>query len=177
LLAVGRQYLFPPEFRIGRVRHAELLDAFAEVARLLASLDRSRDIEWQQKPPEPRPEAQVGEKREPIEVSFVLCLCNDLFRLRRNAGVLAKDGPETKEIRSIKRAIERLDEMLKGRGIEYFDLTGRRWDFRDVDFEPKGLPAPVPGLTEKRIAACECPLVKINGKIVQRAQGIVEVPA
>lgn len=177
LLAVGRQYLFAPEFRIGRIRHAELLDAFTEMAQLLACLDRSRDIERPQKPLEPGPEAQAGEKREQIEVSFVLGLCNDLFRLRRNAGLLAKDGPETKEVRSIKRAMERLDDMLKQRGIEYVDVTGRLWDYRDVDFEPKGQPVPVAGLTHKRIAACECPLVRIEGRIVQRAQGIVEVPA
>ncbi len=177
LLARGRQYLFPPEFRIGRIRHAELLDAFAEMARLIASLGQSPGIEPRQKSLEPKQEAEGGEKRGQIELSFVLSLCNDLFRLRRNADLLAKEGPETKEIRSIKRAVERLDDMLKQRGIEYLDITGRLWDYRDVDFEPKGQGVPVVGLTHKRIAACECPLVRIDGRIVQRAQGIVEVPA
>lgn len=177
LFAMGRQYLFPREFRIGRVRHAELMDAFAEMARLITSLGQDTHAEPQQKSPEQKQKVDDEKRQRSIEVPFVLGLCNDLFRLRRNALLLAKDRAEAKEVRIILRAIERLDDMLKQRGIEYFDVTGRGWDFRDVDFEPKGPPIPVAGLTQKRIAACECPLVKIDGKIVQRAQGIVEVPA
>jgi hypothetical protein len=177
MVARVRQHLYPPEFRIPPVDGDDLADALSEITSAVARLaqeeatpqhaDRSAAPQGDSKP----------DKRGEMETAFVVSLCNDLFRLRRNAETLAKSGSETKEVRSIGRAIERLDDMLKQRGIEYHDMTGKPWDARDVDFEPKGQPVPVPGISRKRIAACECPLVKIGGRMVQRAQGIVEVPA
>lgn len=163
-----RQYLFPREFRIAPGRAADLTEE--SLAGIAAAIDA-----WKQPPPTP-PDTPAG-KADGLETAFVLGMCNDLFRIRRNAGIIVKAGAETKEIRSIRRAIEHLDDALLQRGVEYLDLTGKCWDPRDINFEPKGQPVPVTGLAQNRIAACECPLVRIKGKMVQRAQGIIEVPA
>jgi hypothetical protein len=176
-----RQKLFPPEFRITAGSGSSVEAILTEMA---AAMDLAPEITTAipvvPAPAVVEPSAQVAEvktEQDGVDPAFVRALCNDLFRLRRNAGLIASDGTETKEIRSIKRAVERLDDMLKQRGIEYFDMTGKQWDARDVDFEPKGQPVLVSGLLHKRIAACECPMVKVKGKLIQRAQGIVEVPA
>ncbi len=104
-------------------------------------------------------------------------LCNEIFRLRLNEEKMRKEGGDSKALRGINRAREGMELLLHKQGIEFFDLTGRKWDARDNDFEPVGQPEEVAGLEAKRIGRCDRPLVKISGKIVQRAKGTVQRPA
>lgn len=104
-------------------------------------------------------------------------LCNEVFRLHRSSEQMAKEGKDSKELRGIQRARESIEMILNQHGVQYFDLTGRPWDDRDNDFEPVGQPEDVPGLQAKKISRCERPLVKVNGKLVQRARGTIQRPA
>jgi hypothetical protein len=162
VVAQGVQWLFPREFRIDPGSGGDLEAAIREIAAALRVLSAL-----------PPPGA---EKKPEVETGFIIALCNDLYRIRRNNRLLAQGGADNKEIRTIGRAIERLDRVLRDKEIEYFDLEGRQWDDRHLDFDFLPPPEEVAGLMFKRIGPCECPLVKIHGKIVQRARGILQVP-
>ena len=147
------------------VKTAEALRA-AEAARAAA------------KPAEAPPAAPPPAKAPAgITERFAISLCNDVFRLRRNAEVLAGKRGDCKELRSIASAMTNVDALLAENGIKYYDLTGKDFDERSEDFDPVGQPEEVPGLDRKIICVCERPLVLLNGKLIQRARGIVQKPA
>jgi hypothetical protein len=177
-----RQWTFPPEFRIS-------VDCQADAAELLVAAvkDALAAAQAAAAPPAPAPAGDrtppasgtspVGKPGAAIDADFAASICNDIFRLRRNVQQMAGEGGETKELRSIRRAVENVDALLKGHGIQYFDLTGKDFDERSEDFEPMGQAQEVRGLDRKLIAACERPVVVLNGKLVQRARGVVQKPA
>lgn len=171
-----RQWSFPPEFRIDTgdgLDPGELLVRAVGAAILAAEKTPSPAPP----PPRPPPTTPAGPVATGgIEMEFACSLCGDLFRLRRNVAQVVAEGKETKEIRSIQRALERVDSLLSAKGVEYIDLTGRAWTDRDLDFDPMGQPEIDPTLDVKRIAVCERPLVKMGGKIVQRAKGTIKKP-
>lgn len=174
------QARFPGEIRITDVAPVDLEEALGELAAsLLAGAKPAPPAVPAADPARTAaaPPAPSAPSAEVLDVAFAVSLCNDLSRMKRNAGTLSQAGSETKEVRGIRRAVERLEDALRQRGIEYFEKAGTRFDPRDVEFEPRGQPVVVPGLAQSRIGPCECPVVKLNGKIIQRAQGLVEVPA
>ncbi|HNQ87731.1 MAG TPA: hypothetical protein PKM73_03750 [Verrucomicrobiota bacterium] len=171
---------FPEEIRISEVAPVDLEEVLGELAADILAMGKpapANPVAAESAAPAPVPTASAAPAAGALEVGFVVALCNDLSRVKRNATMLSQAGTETKEIRGIRRAVERLDDALRGRGVEYFEKTGTRFDPRDIEFDPKGQPVVVPGLAQSRIGPCECPVVKLDGKIIQRAQGLVEVPA
>ena len=111
-----------------------------------------------------------------FDPKFACVLCNDVFRLQRNVAQLSREGRQRKELRSIERVVRNVHASLKENGVEYIDLTGKPFDERSEDFEPLGQPEEVPGLDRAYIAACERPVVLVNGELVQRARGVVKRP-
>jgi len=171
-----RQSLYPAEFRIPVGEPIALADALPEI---ISELVKHRSANAPTAPDHPKEVQLVRSDARATEIpaSFIRPLCNELFRLQRTARSMSQDEKGRKEYQGMTGAIERLDETLKEEGIEFFDLTGRPWDARDIDFEPKGDPIPVRGLLQSRIGICEIPAVKLRGRIIQRAKGIVEVPS
>ena len=168
------------EFQVVPVKNYGWLKAMADLLVCLIALLVTKAI----------PPAKINEPEKVIELEkppikpiievdkpLFLTLCNNLFRLRSNVQVIIKGGGETKEVRNVNRALTRIEEDLKDRGFEYFDKTGKPFYADDQEFEPKGQPIPVAGINLSRIGPCELPVVKLRGEIIQRAQGLVEVPA
>ena len=109
--------------------------------------------------------------------ALVIELCNELFRVARGADQLQAQGRDSKELRSIRRALTNIGTALEEQQICWVDPTGQEYDEGRVDFEPIAEAAPVPGLQCRRISLCERPAVLIRGKLVQSARGLVERPA
>jgi len=157
--ATIRQLMFGREIRIDFVS-AERLENFV-LARENYLSQRVKELASS---PAPKPDAIVG-------------LCNDLFRLRRNAEQQAAEGINSKEVRSSARALEHANNMLKDMGIEYIDLTGEVYDDGRTDFDPIAEPEIAPGLDRMKILRCERPVILLNGKLIQKGRGLVVKPA
>jgi hypothetical protein len=183
-----RQRIYPAAFRINAGPADELADSLALVMSEAFAAVRSRasappgpacaprPIEEALPPPvEPRPPEKSSHGG--VSAAFATELCNYHFRLSRNAGLLKVNGDSDKELRAVGRMLEKIDLLLKDYGIEWLDVTGQRYDDGREDFEPIGTPERVPGLSESRITHCERPAVMIDGKLVQKAKGLVRKPA
>ena len=158
LIARLRQWRFAPEFRIEDGGGGDLARAVATTLRTL------------RRPPE-------APKVKPLSPELAVGLCNELFRLRRNAEQLAAEGKDSKELRSIRRALGSLEDTLKQHGIECLDPTGQDYDPGRLDFEQIGQAEVVPGIERERIGRCERPVVLLDGKLAQKARGLVHRPA
>lgn len=154
-----RQWRFAPEFRIeADGSGADLAHVLAEALRVLR-----RPVE--------------APKVKPLSPELAVGLCNELFRLRRNAEQLAAEGRDSKELRSIRRALSSLEETLKQHGIECLDPTGQDYDPGRLDFEQIGQAEVLPGIERERIGRCERPAVLMDGKLAQKARGLVHRPS
>jgi len=162
-IAAVRQRTFPAAFRIDshdvRAWGEGLAQILAQVTRLQEELSRQP----QTSPPAMEPKTAVG-------------LCNELFQIRRNVVAAEQTKGSCKELRRIQEALGDIDGLLKAVGVEYFDLSGQEWDPGRNDFESLGKAQEVPGLVRHKILLCERPAVRIGGKIVQRAKGVVGRP-
>ena len=181
-----RQLTFPPEFRIEVKPGHWDREAAAAVSRALAfATDVSARLEAQAKrlaeaealARQAGEQAAKGRQPTSLDPKFACAICNDVFRLPKNVAQLVQERGQSKELRSIERIVRNVDAVLKENGVEYIDLTGKPFDERSEDFEPAGQPQAVPGLDRAYVAACERPVVLINGKLVQRARGVVKRPA
>ena len=165
-----RQWTFPASFRIapggGGDWAGALVDAVIEARKAAESVRETA----------PPADAETGASAG-LDPDFLVPLCNDLFRLQRNVCQLQTEGNDSKEVRSIGRALESLEEFLKEHSVECLDLTGQAYDDGRTDFEPIGAPEEVPGLEGKKISVCERPYIAFHGKVIQRARGIVAIPA
>lgn len=182
-----RQMTFPPEFRIETDWNSQwersAATALSQCLKLTGNTThRMRDLqrqldETQSQPGEPQDTAADQKDKGAFDSKFACAICNDIFRLQRNVTQLEHEGGSSKELRSIQRVVRNVDHALKENGIEYIDLTDKPFDERSEDFEPFGKPQEIPGLDRAWIAACERPVVLINGRIVQRARGVLKRPA
>jgi hypothetical protein len=154
-----RQWIFPHQFRIPTGEWATLASAIAEA---LAEI-KGQEV--------------VDELMPSFDPAFAVSLCNQYFRLRRNTESLAAGGKETREVRALKGALTKIAELFEEHQIEYRDLTGQTYDDTRIDFEPIGDPERVAGLTKRKISQCENPAVLVRGKLVQKARGVVAIPA
>lgn len=170
LWSAVRQKTFPRPFRI----EAGAAEDWAE--SLAAALAGAKTAAREPSPAVSEPSAAPTGPPALAE-DFVRALCDHQFRLRRNAAQLAAEGANSKELRSIRRALEGIDELLAEHGIECRDLTGEDYDFLRLDFEQIGQAETIPGLAGMKIWRCERPAVLVDGKLVQCARGIVARPA
>lgn len=167
-----RQWLFPPEFRISVAGTGDAAATLADLlVRAMAALE---DVQAQARSASLR-DAQPAAPS--IPPNLALALANYYFRLSRNAERLGVEGGESKELRSIRRVLEDLTDALREHGVECIDLTGQDYDPGRVDFEQLGVPEVQAGLARDRIGRCERPAVLLNGKLLQKAKGIVARPA
>lgn len=173
-----RQWRFPAEFRI---RPTDPQDPSLALAMALAA---TADAEAAARRESAALAAEVAALHEKaaaagpsIPSTLAVALSNECFRLRRNADQLPSDERESKEVRSIRKALESITEAMRGQGIEYVDLTGQDYVSGRVDFEQIGAQEPQGGLTREQISRCERPAVLLNGKLLQKARGLVVYPA
>ena len=118
----------------------------------------------------------------PLDEPLAIAICNGCFRIRRNALEMAAAASQSgdndgKKVRSIARALDKMDDFLKESGIEYRDPTGQVYDPGRQDFRSIGEPEAVAGLTVPTIIRLERPVVLLRGKLVQQARGVVGKPA
>lgn len=162
-----RQWRFPRAFRIesnGRLDPAELL------CRLVKDALRAPEPALSRDPPSPAKPASAA-----LGEGFLVSLCNNNFRLRRNVELLEKEGESSKELRSIRRTLDTVEMLLESAGVESIDLTGQEYDDGRMDFSALASEG-VAGLDREQISLCERPLVLVQGKMIQKATGIVARP-
>jgi hypothetical protein len=110
----------------------------------------------------------------PPSKSFVTELCNRLHQLSRTVKKASdQQGPESDRL---KTHMERLDKTLREYSIGWEDLTGQAYHPGRADFEPLGEPRSQAGLTRDTIVQCDRPVVRIDGRVVQSAKGVVGTP-
>jgi hypothetical protein len=102
-------------------------------------------------------------------------ICNQMLRLERSANKARQQG--SAEAERLQGHLERTKSTLAESGIKYEDLTGQAYDPGRYDFEPLGEPQISPDVTRATIIQCERPVVMLNGKLVQKAKGVVGIPA
>lgn len=167
-----RQWLFPPEFRISVAGAGDAAETLADLlVHATATLDQAQAQARGSGLREAKPAAPS------IPPDLALSLANYYFRLRRNAERLGVEAGESKELRSIRRVLEDLTDALRAHGVECIDLTGQDYDPGRVDFEQLGVPEVVADLRREKIGRCERPAVLLNGKLLQKAKGLVARPA
>lgn len=110
-----------------------------------------------------------------LDVGLIKAIGNQRYRIESGLANLVKTLGETRELRSIRRASDKLTSAF-GVKVEVIDLTGQTYDERRTDFVPLGEPEPSAEVTRKTIWACEQPAIYICGKLVQQAKGIVAIP-
>jgi len=185
-----RQLLFPPAFRIEPPGPAEWAEALVEA--LGTALQEARTLQEKvtasiADAPGPEPKAEPGKDDPPlpappadggvINTDFIVSLCNDYFRLKRNIeGMKAKHG-DIRELGRIERILESVQFLLGENKIECLDLADQDYDAGRKDFDPIGPPEEMPGLVRPKIMRCERPLIRLNGKIIQKSRGLVAKPA
>lgn len=153
-----RQWAFPKPFQI----EVDRGDVWA--SDVTAMLERAR------REPLAPPAPELSEQ-------LVTDLCNRYFQLRRalleRAGT---SGAPALDARA-RECIEDFEGVLRAQGIECLDLTGRDYDPGRRDFESLAAARPVAGLAKSRISLLERPAIRVRGRLIQRAAGLVEEPA
>ena len=107
---------------------------------------------------------------------FAIDLCNRYFEVRRTLREVAGQG-DARTAERARACLADFDEMLGAYGIECLDLTGREYDPGRRDFESLAGARPVVGLSRSRICMLERPAVRLRGRLIQAATGLVEEPA
>ena len=97
-----------------------------------------------------------------------------MLRLDRSAARATQQGAA--EAERLQRNLSGLRSALESGGIEYKDLSGQEYDPGRRDFEPLGQAQPSPGIVRPTIMQCESPAVFVQGRIAQKARGVVGVP-
>lgn len=118
-----------------------------------------------------------GKTKGSMNVDFVISLCNDHYRVRRNVEQLESEGNSSKELRSISRALGNVGTLLEKHKIQCLDLTGQEYHVGRTDFDPLGEPEEKEGIDTMKILQCERPAIYLDGKLIQQAKGIVVRPA
>ncbi|MFH1862998.1 MAG: hypothetical protein ABH878_09340 [bacterium] len=121
-------------------------------------------------PPEPTPEVSKDNY-------FITSLCNDLFRLKKSTHTLADSGVNLPAVRGIQRSLENLDSLFTTHHIEYRDLAGQEYHPGRNDFDPVAEAEESPDIEKAKILQCQQPTVSLNGRLIQKAKGIVVRPA
>jgi hypothetical protein len=118
---------------------------------------------------EPPPSTATGQGN-----AFLIEICNQVHRLTRSAKKIQEGGGAEGD--RLNRHVERLRQVLNDHSVSWEDLTGQAFDSGRSDFEPLGEPQVVAGLRRKTIVQCERPVIRLSGKLVQSARGVVGKP-
>ena len=168
------QWLYPPAFRI-KVEDDEAGIAVL-VTRLMAALEPlERSVP---EPPASFPapvETQAGDPGTvAIDRSFAIEMCNQIHRLSRSVNKVQEQGGT--EADKLRGHLDRLGKILDQRSVKWEDLSGQVYHDGREDFDPLGEPKITPGLLRKTIIACERPVVRMGGAVIQTAKGVVGKP-
>jgi hypothetical protein len=155
-----------------RIRGSEDDHRVAIVVHLAAMLEEQARAT--STPSAPPPAVPAKPAAGALDKGLVTDLCNRLHQLSR-AVKKAKEQGGTEADR-LKGHIDRLEKTLGEHSIAWEDLTGQAYDPGRADFEPLGEPQETPGLSRKIIIQCERPVIRLEGKVIQSARGIVGKP-
>lgn len=179
------QAVHPREFRLP-VEADEPLDAvlaalLVQQNQLGRALESLRGVAPEEAPARtsdspPAGAAPADAPTSTVDPALAIALCNGYDRVLQNSRQMTAQGTDSKQLRSIRRALETIEETLRGHGIEYLDLTGQAYHPGREDFEPLGEPEASAEVSRPTIARCERPAVLVQGRLVQRARGIVVCP-
>jgi hypothetical protein len=118
-----------------------------------------------------------AESASTLDKDTAVDLANALFRLEQNASAVLQTTGAERLGRSLQRSIERLRESFERWNVRLLNPQGQAYSGpQRTDFERLGDPVPTPGLSGARIGACERPAVWLEGKLIQAARGVLEVP-
>ena len=175
-----KQWMFPPEFQvrfseeiaeIGDSINDALQNAKKMVEKVRQDERRRAEIEVQRQVAK-----EVGKQKtetEGLPAKIAISLCDELFRLRKNLNEMSKEG-DSKDLRSARRNLRKLDELLQDNDVEIIEQTGEPyWPHMVAEvlaFEP------TPGIEQYTITDTIRPAVLINKKMVRKAQIIVGTP-
>jgi len=165
-----RQKMYPSALRIeaGAPETGLLILELASVKEMLAALQTKA-------PPVEKPPEEDKPAAEKLDENMAVAICNHMLRLERSAGKARQQG--SGEAERLQGHLERLKATLADSGVKYEDLTGQAYDPDRTDFEPLGEAQPRPELRWPTIVQCERPVVLLNGKLAQKAKGVVGTPA
>jgi len=179
-VAAVRQRTFPAAFRIRTTEAGELPDLLAEhLEQMLISLD---ELERRLKQSTPQPQVKTArpsdeELAHRQEKSFAIGLSNECFRWLNNLDSLTKRLPDNPDLEDVRKRLANIRAFCrKKKGFEWADLQNEPYDLKRNDFEPTSEAEDTPGLDRPRILRCELPVVRLQGKIIQKARGIVGKP-
>jgi len=171
-----RQWTWPPELRIPAVGAVSACDGLAELAAELAERCRVLPDPLATAPVQSGP-APLPASAAPVMPELALGLANHLFRLERNVEELAAKSEDSRPLRSVRDIAGRIRDLLSENAIECRDLEGEIFDIGRLDFDALGTPLEIAGLDRPRIGRCERPAIVLDGRLIQKARGVVEKPA
>jgi len=165
-----KQRMYPSALRIeaGAPDTGLLILELASVREMLAALETKA-------PPADPPPATADRASQKVDENMAVAIGNHMLRLERSATKARQQG--SAEAERLQGHLERMKATLADNGVKYEDLTGQPYDSGRVDFEPMGEPQPRPDLRWPTIIQCERPVVLLNGKLAQKAKGVVGTPA
>ena len=173
LLQRIRQWTYPPAFRVesGDSTVGFLTMELAAINDVLAGLSAPVEQLPQSRTDPTDPSVLTTSK---IDKELAAIICTQMVRLERATKTVMQQG--VSEANRIKDQLDRMRETLKGIGAIYEDFTGQAYDPGRLDFEPLGELQYRPDLKYDTIINCERPMVMLNGKLIQKAKGIVGTP-
>ena len=159
-----RQRMYPPALRIesGDPETGLLILEIAAIQERLAQLPG-------------QPAAAMAAMPAAPDNGLAVGICNQMLRLERSASKARQQG--SGEAERLQGHLERLKTTLADSGIKYEDLTGQAYDPGRYDFEQLGEAQASPDVRRAMIVQCERPVVMLNGRLIQKAKGIVAKPA
>jgi hypothetical protein len=114
-----------------------------------------------------------------LDTGFVIQICNDYFRIRRNLEQLKQaETPQSPQVRRISNILNHIEWTFKDYKIECLDLTGQPiiHGRKDVEVIAKADNRPDLNLSQPTIIQCERPAIRMNGNLVQTARVTVAEP-
>ena len=163
-----RQWTYPREFRIDPGARSDWASTVVGAALRIMK-------EAEEKPPETQ-QGDIATAADSVSNTFAISLCNEHFKLRRKLKRFESTHGDSSELDGLQSSLQDVKDLLREHNIECEDLTGQVYSSGRLDFESVGPGERKPGVTEPRIAVCERPVVRLNGKIIQKAKGLVELP-
>jgi hypothetical protein len=168
-----RQWTFPEAFRIAVRPSDDWAKGFALAVKAeLEDAKKQLESAAKQSKSEPPKESVPG-----LAPDFVMALCTQYFRIRNGIEMLSSVASETRELRSLRYTLRKMENLFEDNGIECLDLAGQIYDDGRTDFVPLGEATVVAELTQKTIMKCESPAVFLKGKLIQKAHGTIGKPA
>jgi len=164
------QFAVPDPFRISPMKEEDWIPTLlqhlktdaAELQRMSGLVDK---------------DASNGNADAQLAPDFVIGWCNAHFRAQKNLNAIDNKNVAAREVRGMTRALEATTRLMEEHQVQCLDLTNQEFDDGRMDFEPLAEPDEVEGLECVKITLCERPAVLHQGRLIQKAKGLLARPA